>query len=374
MFKSIQTCIYTVLLFLTSISEGISSELKTEKIILITLDGVRHQEIFNGLDLSILKATAKGKVTESSSYEEYWANNSIERRKKLMPFFWNFWMNQSGSIAGNQAKGSYVKLTNRLLFSYPGYSEILTGQARDDLIKSNDKIYNPSTTVLEFVKKNLKLNKNQVASFASWDVIPMIVQSQPNIIFTNGGYQAYEEKNNEVQLLNHLQFETLSPWDNVRHDEYTFRLGMYHLKKHEPTLLYLSLGETDDWAHEKRYDRVLDAIARFDSYFKELWRWINANNNYKDKTTIIITTDHGRGDNSLNWHSHNARIKDSRNAWLAIISPDCPLRGEWNDEEPVNMNQIAATISYFLGLDFRTQNPKAGRPIATITKSLKDNK
>ena len=87
---------------------------------------------------------------------------------------------------------------------------------------------------------------------------------------------------------------------------------------------------------------------------------------YANKTTILITTDHGRGNLSLNWHSHSAQIKDSKNTWLAVISPDSPLRGEWADTDPVVMDQIAATLCKFIGLDYSEQNPKAGKPIAQL--------
>ena len=346
---------------------GLAAERKTENLILITLDGVRYQELFGGLDLEILKATIKdGKPEDTKTYKHFWADTPKARREKLMPFFWGEWMHRHGSVAGNPQKGSVVRLANRLHFSYPGYSEILTGHARDDLIKSNDKVLNPNPTVLEFLRHKLGLQQKQVAAFASWDVIGVAVQHESGAVFTNAGYETYAHPDPAVQSMSRLQFETLTPWDTVRHDEYTFRFAMAHLKTHQPRIFYLSLGETDDWAHEKRYDRVLAAIARFDSFFNELWNWLQDNSQYRDKTTLLITTDHGRGDIALNWHTHNAQIRDAKNTWLAVISPDSPLRGEWTGGEPVVMNQIAATLCHFIGLDYSEQNPKAGKPIARL--------
>jgi len=349
------------------LNNGLAAERKTENLILITLDGLRHQELFGGLDLEVLKATTKdGKPEGTKTYKRFWADTSIARREKIMPFFWGEWMRRHGSVAGNPKKRSSVRLANRLLFSYPGYSEILTGQARDDLITSNDKVLNPNPTVLEFLRRKLGLPQKQVAAFASWDVIGVAVQHKAGAVFTNTGYEAYTHPDPVIQSLSRLQFEMLTPWDTVRHDEITFRLAMAHLKTHRPRVLYLSLGETDDWAHDKRYDRVLAAIARFDAFFKVLWNWLQDQEQYQNKTTLLITTDHGRGDISLNWHSHNAQIKDAKNTWLAVISPDSQLRGEWTDGEPVVMNQIAATLCRFVGLNYSEQNPKAGKPIARI--------
>ena len=220
--------------------------------------------------------------------------------------------------------------------------------------------------MLEFLRHKLGLQQKQVAAFASWDVIGVAVQHESGAVFTNAGYETYAHPDPAVQSMSRLQFETLTPWDTVRHDEYTFRLAMAHLKTHQPRIFYLSLGETDDWAHEKRYDRVLSALARFDSFFNELWNWLQDNAQYRDKTTLLITTDHGRGNIALNWHTHNAQIRDAKNTWLAVISPDSPLRGEWTGGEPVIMNQIAATLCHFIGLDYSEQNPKAGKPIARL--------
>jgi len=346
---------------------GLAAERKTENLILITLDGLRYQELFGGLDLEILKATTSdGKPEDTKTYKRFWAETPVQRRKKLMPFFWDEWMQRHGSVAGNRQKGSVVRLANRLHFSYPGYSEILTGRARDDLIKSNDKVLNPNPTVLEFLRHKLGLQQKQVAAFASWDVIGVAVQHESGAVFTNAGYETYAHPDPAVQSMSRLQFETLTPWDTVRHDEYTFRLAMAHFKTHQPRIFYLSLGETDDWAHEKRYDRVLSAIARFDSFFNELWNWLQDNSQYRDKTTLLITTDHGRGNIALNWHTHNAQIRDAKNTWLAVISPDSTLRGEWTGGEPVVMNQIAATLCHFIGLDYSEQNPEAGKPIARL--------
>ena len=234
-----------------------------------------------------------------------------------MPFFWGEWMQRHGSVAGNPQKGSVVRLANRLRFSYPGYSEILTGQARDDLITSNDKVLNPNPTVLEFLRRKLGLPQRQVAAFASWDVIGVAVQHEAGAVFTNAGYEAYAHPDPADPVHESTAVRRCSrrgtPCGTTR---YTFRFAMAHLRTHRPRVFYLSLGETDDWAHEKRYDRVLAAIARFDSFFNELWNWLQDNPQYRDKTTLLITTDHGRGDIALNWHS-SQRANQGRQEHLA---------------------------------------------------------
>src|SRR5688572_19281388 len=171
------------------------SALKTRNVILITLDGARTQEIFGGLDDEIFKAElAKEKKTpeQSDVYKRYAGATPEERRQKLMPFFWGTWMKEHGSIGGNRARKSTVQLTNTHRFSYPGYSEILTGEARDKVIDSNDKRRNPFPTVLDFLKDRLSLQTPQVAAFTSWDVGPYIATQREGAIVANGGNMAYE--------------------------------------------------------------------------------------------------------------------------------------------------------------------------------------
>ena len=154
-----------------------AAERNTQNVILITLDGARAQEIFGGLDLDILKSVVKkGNVEDRPAYRKYWAATPQERREKLMPFFWGTWMKKHGYIYGNRSLGSTEAITNQHRFTYPGYSEILTGQAHDDVINSNDNKRNPYPSVLEFLKKKLDLPTAQVAAFSSWETMNWIAE------------------------------------------------------------------------------------------------------------------------------------------------------------------------------------------------------
>lgn len=48
----------------------------------------------------------------------------------------------------------------------------------------------------------------------------------------------------------------------------------------------------------------------------------------KNKTTLFITVDHGRGDiEKEKWTSHNNKIQDAHEIWFAVMGPDTPVRG-----------------------------------------------
>jgi len=331
-------------------------------VILVTLDGARIEEVFGGLDVSIVQSQLKEgqRLEDQAIYKRYWAATPEARREKLMPFFWGTLMRAHGSIAGNPARGSRVHLTNHHWFSYPGYSEILVGAAHDEAIKSNDPIQNPNTTVLEFLRASRQLPRDQVAAFASWSVFSAIVEKISGSIAVNAGYQPYESTSPEMRRDSALQFETPTPWDSVRHDAYTVRFALDHLERHRPRVLYLALGETDDWAHDGRYDRVLETYTRTDQYLKQLWEWLQAQPEYRGRTHILITTDHGRGRTPANWRDHGEKVAGAGETWMAFVSPSWSRRGEWRNHPPITTSQAAATLIEWSGGDWKQFAGAAG--------------
>lgn len=324
------------------------------RVILVTLDGARTEEIFGGLDRAVFQSTLdpKARLEDQPAYKRFWADTPEARREKLMPFFWTVLMRQHGSIAGNRALGSSVALQNRRRFSYPGYAEMLLGRAMDDRITSNDLLPSPAPTVLEFARQALGVEATKVALFASWTVFKGIGESTPGQLTINAGYEAVPSPvDAAMQLVSDAQFETPTPWDSVRHDYFTYRLAMDHLMRHRPRLLYVALGETDDWAHDGRYDRVLEAYARTDAYLAGLWRWTESQADYRGRTHLLISTDHGRGPTSATWRDHGERVDGAERTWMAFVSPTMSRRGEWRDHAPLANAQVAATLLSWLGLD-----------------------
>jgi hypothetical protein len=138
--------IISVVLFLAALGTHAQAKLKTENVILITLDGFRWQELFNGADSSYFRQQKY--LKDGSIKEKFWRDDVRERRKALLPFFWTT-LESQGQLYGNRTLGCKVNVTNNQWFSYPGYNEILTGKADNERVHSNDKFYNPNTNVLE---------------------------------------------------------------------------------------------------------------------------------------------------------------------------------------------------------------------------------
>jgi len=96
------------------------------------------------------------------------------------------------------------------------------------------------------------------------------------------------------------------------------------------------------------------------------WRFVSER--YKGKTSIIITVDHGRGSTPQDWTDHGEKVPEAQYIWMAFISPDSALRGEWRNTETIYQNQVAATLCRFLNQNYVENNPSAGKPIGAPLK------
>ncbi len=356
---------------------SLNAKEKTENIILITLDGMRWQEVFQGVDNRYFDQSdyIVYKKTHDQFKEKYWRDDVNERRKVLFPFLWNV-IAKEGQIYGNREKGSNANMTNEIHYSYPGYSEILTGVAEPTIV-NNDEILNPNWTFFEWMEKKQNY-KGKTAAFASWDVFPYIFNVGRSDIFTNFGFEKMDilPDNENIQTVNKIQDDIPIPWDSVRFDFYTFTYAFEYLKEKRPKALFISFGETDDFAHDGQYDRYINSAQKTDEFISRIWNWVQNDPEYKDKTTLLITTDHGRGYVELeDWKSHGnmwefSDDKTDQAIWMAVIGPDTPALGEMKNTPDVKQNQIAKTLMKILGFDYKSSNEtlKAGKVIKTMIK------
>jgi len=98
----------------------------------------------------------------------------------------------------------------------------------------------------------------------------------------------------------------------------------------------------------------------------ELWERMQALPAYRNTTTFIITTDHGRGGDPVEWKEHGIEQQGSENIWIAVLGPDTPPLGERSHTAEVHQAQIAATVAALLGKDFRQAVPAAAPPINEV--------
>lgn len=344
---------------------------ETRYVILVTADGLRHQELFTGAEAALIDpANKKSSGIESTNEirREFWHDDPAQRRERLMPFLWGE-LSREGIIYGNRARGSKVVVRNPHHFSYPGYAEILNGQYLPE-VTSNDAKFSPRETLVEFLQKELRLTHGAAAVFGSWSIFNWIATQRENGVFVNAGYESLPEswfkrgpEAARARLFDQLQYSMRSPWDSVRHDTVTLELALAHWRLYQPRFLYIALGETDDWAHDRRYDLVLRTARLFDDALRQIWTTAQSLRPYRGRTTMIVTTDHGRGRTLEDWTSHKSDVPGADETWIGIFGPDTPKLGEAANMPDASASNIAATILSLYGLDPARFNPHAAPPI-----------
>ena len=330
------------LILLLSLSTSIFAQ--EPKVILVTLDGVRWKEVFRGAEKSILE-NEKYTSTSKQTTEDFWNEDSIKSRELLMPFTWNY-IKKNGVILGNRDEKNVVNLVNKHLWSYPGYNEIITGKADDINITNNKPVKNPNVSIFEIANQQKELS-GKVMVFGSWTMFPNIFNEERSKLLINAGYQhSFNPNKTEKEvLIERFQQETPRQWNGTRFDIFTHEFALEAMKNHHPKLVFVGYGEADDFGHDADYDQYINAINRNDRMIEELWNYVQSDPFYKDQTTIIITTDHGRG-NGNEWTDHNDKVAGSDEGFILMIGKG--IKPNKIKQKQTSINQIASTIADLL--------------------------
>jgi hypothetical protein len=343
-----------------------ASETRTRNVILVVTDGLRWQEVFGGADSAILFGEPRGVGRDSVRLRErFWRPTAQARREALLPFLWSV-VARDGQIFGNRPAGSSVTVTNGLNFSYPGYNEMLAGFG-DPRIDRNDFGVNPNVTVFEWLNRRPELH-GRVAAFGTWDVFRHIFARERSGVRVHAGWEPpYARPRTAADsLLDQLYASTSREWDDNAWDSFAHGVAMRALATDRPRVVFVGYGETDEWAHAGRYDRLLRSARAVDDYLRDLWTFAQSHPEYRGRTTLIVTTDHGRGRTTADWTNHGKDVPGAEEMWLAVIGPDTPALGERASGASATQSQIAATIASLLGLDYRRDQTRAAPPLQAV--------
>lgn len=345
----------------TLLAVATGAQAPTRNVVIITIDGLRWQEMFGGADSTYFKKDSNGQAPEIA--KRYMRPTAEERRAMLLPFMWSD-IAQQGQIFGDPSRKSRAHLTNGLWFSYPGYNEMFSGAA-DPRINSNDKIPNPNVTVLEWLNRQPGF-EGKVAAFGAWDVLPSIVNTGRSRIPVGSGFMPVPSaKTDRQRWINEMAQDLPRYWEYGTFDAPIVAAAIECLRTDKPRVIYVMLGDGDEWAHEGRYDLYLDAAQRADRFIKRIWETLQSLPEYKGQTTLLVTTDHGRGATLEDWADHGRDVPAAESTWMAAIGAGVPALGV-RDGITVTTAQLAATIAAVVGEDFNAAAPKAAPALAGI--------
>jgi hypothetical protein len=335
----------TCFLFKLSNFSQAQVKLQPPNLVIITIDGLRWQEIFNGIDTAIANNPKYNEEDSIGIYKKY-------QGKNIMPFVSEY-LAKNGQLFGNRNFNNNVNCSNPYWFSYPGYSEILCGFV-DDSINSNKYPNNPNSNLLDFLNKQ-PAYKNKVAAFGAWFAFERILHKSTASYPIFSSFDIYKNPKSKIAAtLNKLNYQAYKPWDDEEClDVFTHNMALDYLQTQQPKVLYIGYGETDEWAHAGKYKTYLNAARQTDEYIKEIWTYLQLNPFYKNNTILLVTTDHGRSQTgSAGWTSHNAKIEGANQIWFGLLGKGVTPLGMQKNATQIYQKQLAQTCAGLLGLNF----------------------
>ena len=358
--RTYRTAFAAIVATISAASTPPVSAQSVDHLIVVTLDGFRWQEIFHGADRALITSRDGGVADSTETLRRFWRSDRAERRRALMPFLWGK-IAANGLILGDSAAGSTFRVTNNRRFSYPGYSELFVGAA-DDRIDSNKKVPNPNVTVLEWLAQRPRY-RGRIEVFGSWDVFPFIFNTDRSRLPVNGDGPPFPlAKGRTEGALNEMAEMLPFLWSSARLDAPTMVAALEAMSSRRPAVLTVLLGETDEWAHERRYDLYLDAARRADRFIERLWTQAQTLPGHRGRTSLIIATDHGRGPTGADWTDHGEDVPPADRIWMAVMGPRV-VATEATRGQSGTQSQFAATIAQLLGEDWQTARVDAARPL-----------
>lgn len=297
----------------------------SSRLVLITLDGVRWQDVVgpNALSLPNLARLVAG----------------------------------DGLLLGGS--GREVHLQNASRVSLPGYRELFTGRV-DPGCSSNRCSPLEMETLFDHAARK---EGAQVAVVASWEGLRHATSASAHPAFFRSAGRRDPES---PVLARHLPSvgalidrgdrATPAPGhDDYRPDAFTTAIALEVLERLQPDLLLVGLGDTDEWAHRRDRRRYGVALERADEFLGAVMAMVDEQDGCPPphdgrpctsrRTTIVVTTDHGR---SARFHDHGG-AREAGRIWLGMRGPRfsaaAPVPGA------VAATDLAPTLAVVLGLD-----------------------
>jgi hypothetical protein len=314
-------------------------EARTRNLVLVTIDGVRWQEIFDGADAGRAPGLACG------------------RRAALLP---NLYALARIGVAVQDIRSSGPNFV-----SLPGYREIVTGRASVRCTSNECRAIDEATLLDE-----LALPPDQIAVASSWERVGRAAARWPRHITLSSGRHGGSTRDGfrvngaASRILDEGSGAGAWPgYLDYRPDRYTAALARQYLLEKRPRFLWVALGDTDEFAHRSDYAGYLDALRSADRFVGELWALLGAMGRYGAETTIIVTTDHGR---AANFASHG-KAPESARGWLLAAGGAVPPSHAMPRTH--RLRDIAPTMRLLLGLP-ADRSIEAGEPIAEVVSAV----
>jgi hypothetical protein len=297
-----------------------TAETPTQSLIFVTLDGVRRREIFQGVDPAL---AARFKLPPAE----------VKGPRDLVPNMYRLFFDE-GTVLGDPALGGGISASGPRFVSLPSYLEMMMGVSSG--CTNNECKPKMRNTIAEELAASSPLAPSAV--FASWERVARAAaddEPHPSLTISAGREQG----------------SVIAAWPGhgaYRPDRVTGPLALEYLREHRPRFLWISLGDTDEYAHHNNYPGYLSALQAADQLLGSIVEELDRMGEAGRRTAVIVTTDHDR---SANFADHGE--PGTGDVWLLARGPSIAAAGPIVTSAPRRLRDIAPTFRALLGLPAR---------------------
>lgn len=139
-----------------------------------------------------------------------------------------------------------------------------------------------------------------------------------------------------------------------REDSITLKSAKRIFTEEQPVLSLVHFKGPDYYGHHHNWEKYISSIQESDNYVFQLWNFIQEDEHYKNKTTLLVTSDHGRHLDEIEtgFFDHGDRCNGCKHIYLLGLGPDFEKGlSVVNRYDQLN---LAPTIATLLNFEFRS--------------------
>ena len=314
--------------------ERSARETGNSRVIVLVLDGVRWQDFFD-----VPESRLRPDDGSPLPFEGYWQE-----------------LSEAGVAFGDRSRASSARMTLPGLFSQrkslPSYQAMLAGFAQP--CPDNECARIGVETLPEALARQLELPPEKVAVFASWPGLARAATHESGTVHVDAGEAGF--------------FPDDAGKPITREDEKPAKLALDHLRRHSPRFLFVVFDQADHAAHEGDRTGYVRALRRLDRIILRFFEAIEQMApEERSQTTLMVTTDHGRGTLGPFWQYH-ALMPYATEVFVAATGPRTLDLGQVaNHPRTIQHSDLRPTIEILLGLEpSPCHHPTCGQPITEM--------
>jgi arylsulfatase A-like enzyme len=261
---------------------------RTQHVVVVVVDGTRYTETFGDSTHANIPIT--------------W--NQLRPLGTLYTAFWN----------------DGVTMTNS------GHASILSGTRQS--LKNNGTELPHDPTVFEYLRKQTGAPADQCWVILGKTKLKMLAFSDHK---EYGSQFSASVKYSASEYDNHIALQNTTAV----------------LSSHHPKFMIVNVPAADEHAHNGHKADYIRAIQEADTVVSSIWKAIQSDSLLRDKTTMIVTNDHGR--HTTDYTDHGDKCEGCRHITLLVLGPDTPAGVV--DSSLHKQVDLAPTVGKLLGFE-----------------------